>query len=177
MAHNFKAFAAFVLDKEGGFVNDKLDKGKATNMGVTIATFKSQGYDNDHDGDIDVADLRLMTKVQATEILKKAYWNKVNADLIKDQSTANMIVDWYWCSGGWGAKIPQRILGLKEDGVLGPKSIAAINAAGPIFADNLYKARFKFLHDIVIDNPSQKRFINGWINRLNDLAKFNISIR
>ena len=35
--------APFILSYEGGFVNDPLDRGGATNMGVTIATWKSVG--------------------------------------------------------------------------------------------------------------------------------------
>ena len=48
-----------ILQWEGGFVNDPTDHGGATNMGVTIATWKQVGYDKDGDGDIDVDDIRL----------------------------------------------------------------------------------------------------------------------
>ena len=34
---------------------------------------------------------------------------------------ANTLVDWLWCSGAWGIKIPQKILGLKVDGIVGEK--------------------------------------------------------
>lgn len=46
----------FILKWEGEFVNDPLDKGGATNKGVTIATWRNVGYDKDGDGDIDVDD-------------------------------------------------------------------------------------------------------------------------
>ena len=39
----------FIKSFEGGFVNHPADPGGATNMGVTIATWKKQGYDKDGD--------------------------------------------------------------------------------------------------------------------------------
>ena len=53
---NVNKLAPFILKWEGGFVDHKNDKGGATNMGVTIATWRQVGYDKDGDGDIDVND-------------------------------------------------------------------------------------------------------------------------
>ena len=46
---NVNQLAPFILKWEGGFVNDPADLGGATNMGVTIGTWKSCGYDKDGD--------------------------------------------------------------------------------------------------------------------------------
>ena len=46
----------FILSWEGGFANVPGDRGGATKYGVTISTWKAQGYDKDGDGDIDVED-------------------------------------------------------------------------------------------------------------------------
>ena len=46
MANVYK-LAPWILKWEGGFVNDPADLGGATNMGVTIGTWKSCGYDKD----------------------------------------------------------------------------------------------------------------------------------
>ena len=169
-----KILAPFILKHEGGFVNDPLDRGGATNKGVTIAVWKAQGYDKDGDGDIDVADLTLITEADAIMIMKKNYWDRWKADQIKNQAIANTLVDWVWGSGAWGIKIPQRILGVKDDGVVGIKTLEAINKQNPNkFLEKLYLARFNFLDGIVASNPSQKRFIKGWKNRMNDLIKYN----
>lgn len=46
---------------EGGWSDHKNDKGGKTNMGITLSTWKSCGYDKDGDGDIDADDLRIIT--------------------------------------------------------------------------------------------------------------------
>lgn len=166
--------APFILKWEGGFVNDPLDRGGATNKGVTIAVWKSQGYDKDGDGDIDVTDLKLITEADAISIMKKNYWDRWKGDQIKDQAIANTLVDWVWGSGVHGIKKPQELLGVTADGVVGPKTIEAVNNAPADFLQRLYERRYKFLNDIVKNNPSQKRFIKGWTNRMDDLKKHNL---
>lgn len=163
-----KKLSPIVAKWESGFVNDPKDKGGATNMGITIGTWRQIGYDKDGDGDIDVQDIRLLDEHDFSAVLK-IYWNRWIANKILNQSVANILVDWVFTSGTWGIRIPQRILGLKEDGVVGPKTLQALNAECPkeLF-DKIFKAREKFFKDIVKNNPSQKRFINGWLNRLND---------
>ena len=169
-----KNLAPWILKWEGGFVNDPLDKGGATNKGVTIAVWKNQGYDKNGDKKTDVADLKLITVEDATNIMKKNYWDRWKADQIKNQAIANTLVDWVWGSGVWGIKIPQRILGVKDDGVVGIKTLEALNKQNPKeFLEKLYLARFNFIDGIVASNPSQKRFIKGWKNRMNDLILYN----
>ena len=163
--------APYILKWEGGFVDHKADKGGATNMGVTIGTWRQNGYDKDGDGDIDVIDLKLLTKQDViNRILKPHYWDRWKADQIVSQPIANILVDWVWGSGKWGIIIPQRLLGLPADGVVGPLTIAAVNKQSPadLFA-HIKAARITFLNDIVKNNPSQRVFLKGWLNRLNDL--------
>ncbi|WP_060873903.1 glycoside hydrolase family 108 protein [Myroides odoratus] len=153
---------------EGGFVNDPIDKGGATNMGITLETWRHYGYDKNNDGKIDAEDIKLLNQSDFKYVLRR-YWDKWRANEIKNQSVANILVDWYWGSGKWGIIIPQRILGVTQDGIVGPKTINALNAVNQAeFFKKVFDARVKFLNDIVKNNPTQKRFINGWMNRLND---------
>lgn len=163
--------APFILKWEGGFVNDPDDAGGATNMGVTISTWQKVGYDKDDDGYIDVEDLRLLSKDDVVNhVLKPHYWDRWKADEIKSQSIANTLVDWVWGSGKWGIIIPQRILGVKPDGVVGKVTLSALNARDPkeLFAA-IKAARVNYLDDIVRKRPANKKFLRGWMNRLNDI--------
>lgn len=164
--------APFILKWEGGFVNDPDDLGGATNMGVTIGAWKSCGYDKDGDGDIDVDDLHLLTHEDVVNrVLKPHYWDRWKADEIKSQSVANILVDWVWASGAHGIKIPQRLLGVTMDGIVGPKTIAAVNAKNPRELFDMIKiARFDFIEDICRQRPTNNKFKRGWMNRVNDIA-------
>lgn len=184
---NINPLAQFILSFEGGFVNDPADKGGATNRGVTIATWRAQGYDKDGDGDIDVQDLKLITADDATNIMRKNYWNRWRADEIKSQGIANILVDWLWSSGKYGIIIPQQVIGVTADGIVGPKTISAINSQNPsILFDKLKKRRRQYIDSIVANSVASykkkigrtptysetmkhtnKRFEAGWIRRLN----------
>lgn len=166
---DIRILAPFILSWEGGFVNDPADRGGATNMGVTIATWRQVGYDKDGDGDIDVEDLRTLTPADVVErVLRPHYWNRWQADDIRDQSVANICVDWVWASGRHGITGVQRILGVTVDGIVGPKTLAALNAADPhLLFLQILTARRQFIAGIVKNNPSQQRFYNGWMRRLN----------
>lgn len=169
---NIDKLAPFILRWEGGFVNDPVDKGGATNMGVTIGTWRSVGYDKDGDGDIDVDDLHLLDKEDVIErVLRPHYWNRWRADEILNQSVANILVDWVWASGTHGIKRPQRILGVTPDGIVGPKTIAAVNSMDPMELHfRIKNDRIKFIDEICRRDPSQERFRKGWLNRINALV-------
>ncbi|MCK9422210.1 MAG: peptidoglycan domain protein [Bacteroidales bacterium] len=154
---------------EGRFVDNPADKGGATNRGVTIATWQSMGFDKDGDGDIDREDIRLLSQDDCLEVLRHFYWDRWRADEIKNQAIANMLVDWLWLSGMWGIIIPQRLLQVADDGIAGPVTITTLNRVNPgEFLIRVYKARLAFIRNIIRNDPSQKVFEKGWINRLND---------
>ena len=166
---DIKILAPFILSWEGGFSNHPNDRGGATNKGVTIATWKAQGYDKDGDGDIDVADLKLITDEDAVNVVMKPhYWNRWKADQIRSQSVANICVDWVWGSGKHGITEVQTLLGVKADGIVGAQTLAALNSREPrqLFAA-IKKARVAFIQRLVKRRPSQKVFEMGWMRRLN----------
>lgn len=165
--------APYIKKWEGGFANDPADRGGATNKGVTIATFeaycKAKSLPRPN-----VERLKRMTDGEWLDILKTMFWDRWQADKIKSQKLANILVDWVWGSGVYGIKIPQRILGVKQDGIVGNKTLEALNAQDPdkLF-QVIYEARKKYLNDITISRPINKRFLKGWLNRLEDIRRLS----
>ena len=81
------------------------------------------------------------------------------------------MVDWIWCSGSYGIKIPQRVLGVSADGIVGSKTITAINARdGRELFDTIKQERKDFIDRICLTRPQNRKFKNGWLNRINSLA-------
>lgn len=166
---NFKKYFPTLIKHEGGYVNDPNDKGGATNLGITLAVWVANGYDKDRDGDIDKDDVRLINQEDAYFIAKKLYWDPVKGDLINNQVIAEFIFDWAYNSGTKNViRKVQQLIGVKDDGIIGPRTIAAINSANQkeLF-DRLKARRESFYRAIVRKNPSQQKFLKGWLNRNN----------
>jgi len=166
---NVLLLAPRILKWEGGFCDDPDDRGGATNKGVTLSTWRQVGYDKDGDGDIDANDVRLLSKEDATRVLKQYYWDRWKADLISNQSVAEILVDWVWCSGKWGIVIPQQILQVQPDGIVGNQTVNAVNSHDQRdLHSKIVEARKKFIENLISRNPSQEKFRKGWMNRIND---------
>ena len=182
-----------ILKWEGGFVNDPADSGGATNKGVTLATYKKWCKIHNLQPPT-VNDLKAISDETVMAILKEFYWDKMRADEIKNQSIANLCVNTLWGSGTGYIRTIQAVLKVKQDGIVGPITLAKLNNWRPqedIF-NRLWNRRKKFFIDIV-DNSvaayekkigrkaterelmkyTKKRFLKGWLNRLNDF-KFEV---
>lgn len=160
-----KILIPFLMSWEGGYACIPGDRGSHTNKGITIATYRSVfGQERT------VEDLKKITDVEWEYIYRSLFWDKWKADDIRSQSIANLLVDWVWNSGArYGIRIPQSVLGVSIDGVVGPKTIAAINGhpdERELFR-RLWVAREEFFKRIAVG--PQKKFLNGWLNRLNGI--------
>lgn len=161
-------FAPKLLALEGGFVSDPDDPGGATNMGVTLGTWRDVGYDIDGDGDIDAGDLRLITPEQVVaSVLKPHYWDRWKADDINNQSIAELLVDWLYNSGSVAITTTQRLLGVKADGIVGPVTLKAVNSAGQreLFESVMHERR-RYYEGLASRKPNMRKFLRGWLNRL-----------
>ena len=159
----------FEKAKLKGFANDPDDLGGATMCGVTLATFteycRRKGYPRPT-----IVRLKAITYKEWLEILKTMFWDKWKADQINNESIALILVDWVWGSGKYGITIPQKAIDVTADGVVGPKTIAAVNAKDPkqLF-DLIRKERLAYIERICRSRPTNLKYKRGWLNRLNDI--------
>ena len=153
-----------------GISKDPADRGGATLVGVTIATYRE--YCRRKGRTVSsTSDLSKLSYPVWLDILKTMFWDRWQADHISDQRVAEMLVDWVWTSGSYGITIPQKILGVKPDGIVGPKTLAAVNSRDPteLFLA-LRKERIAYIDRICASRPTNLRFRSGWLRRLNALS-------
>src|ERR1700757_567135 len=125
MADAFADCLAFTLREEGGYVDDPADPGGATNMGITLATYR-EWSDDPAFGPTQVED---MTERTARAIYQSLYWNPLRADALPigvNLSVFDMGVN----AGIWSsARLLQQALGFtgdEVDGSIGPETLAAV---------------------------------------------------
>lgn len=148
-----------------GITEDKWDAGGATCVGITLSTFKLY-----NDGKGNKKALSEMTYSEWLDILNRGFWQRWQADRIGSQSVANMLVDWLWHSGIYGIKIPQRVLGVDADGIVGEKTLSAITEHQPKELFNLLKQeRLAYIGRLCSSRNGNLRYKAGWENRINDL--------
>jgi lysozyme family protein len=171
---SFDTFFPTLLKHEGGFVNDPVDPGGATNKGVTMGTFQScaQKYLGIEPT---LANLKALTDAQAGKIYKPLYWDKVRCDDIALQELADIVFDFQVNAGANAAKLLQRVLNelgakppLAVDGEVGPGTMAALNGMDPKAVYRRYKqGRIDYYQDLVAKRPPLGKFLNGWLKRVN----------
>lgn len=153
-----------------GYANDPDDLGGATMVGVTLATYtdycRKKGYPCPT-----IERLRGMTYAQWLDILKTMFWDRWRADEIANQSIAEILVDWVWASGKYGITIPQQVLGVTVDGVVGPKTLAAVNLQNPAqFFARIVAERKAYIDRICASRPVNNKYKRGWLRRLNAIT-------
>lgn len=172
---NFKQALSKILSHEGGYANVSGDAGGETYQGISRKNWGSwRGW-----AIIDKAKPLKHNQVLKDKQLQglvevfyyEHFWKHIQGDKMNNQAVASFIFDWYVNSGFHAIKAAQRAVKVADDGVIGPQTIAAINAADPVvLLASLKAARVKFYKDIVTRRPDQGKFLTGWTNRVNSFA-------
>jgi lysozyme family protein len=170
---SFDKFFPKLLKHEGGFVDDPLDPGGATNKGVTIGTFR--GCAREYLGIEPTLDnLKALSDAQAAKIYKPLYWDKVRGDEIALQELADIVFDFQVNAGARAAELLQRVLNelgaqppLEVDGDIGPRTMAALASADPRAVYRRYKqGHIRYYRDLVARRPPLGKFLKGWLKRV-----------
>ena len=184
--HDIEEMTAEIVRREGGFVNDPDDPGGATKYGVTIHTLRALR------GRATVDDVKALTEAEAVEIFKGQYFERPKINQLPAPLQAS-VYDMQVNAGANAIKILQRLavdfdVKLAVDGVLGPKSIAAIDRvyskAGARFVDAYGIARRNYYFRIGDRRPASRKYCvtrrggkGGWITRAEEFirAQYHLS--
>lgn len=116
-----KAFAE-VIRFEGGYVNHPKDPGGPTNLGITQATL-SRWLGRK----ASIADVKALTKDKVKPIYKRNFWDLMRGDELPG-GVDFAVYDFAVNSGpSRAARYLQSVVGVKQDGHIGPETIAAAN--------------------------------------------------
>ena len=175
-----RQIAAEIVRREGGYVNDPDDPGGATNFGVTIHTMRRLGMDLTGDGTVSTADEKVLSREQAIEIFEKYYFERPLIAMLPKALHAT-VFDMYVNAGANAVKILQRLLNdmgyaVSVDGIIGPKTIAAAQAAYAAapnhLADAYGIARRNYYFRIADRRSASRKYARsraggkgGWIKR------------
>ncbi|RWD69589.1 glycosyl hydrolase 108 family protein [Mesorhizobium sp.] len=158
MDRNFARALSLVLKSEGGWSDNPADPGGATMKGVTLANFRRYVK-----ADATKAELRRISDDQVAMVYRRFYWDAVAGALLPD-GIDYAVFDFAVNSGpGRAAKYLQAVLGVVQDGRIGPATLAAAGAkpAGVVI-DALCDARLAFLEKL----PTWPSFGRGWSARV-----------
>ncbi|MDE6022125.1 MAG: peptidoglycan domain protein [Muribaculaceae bacterium] len=159
--------ALFEKARARGVAYDPDDRGGLTMAGVTLATYKEYCRKKGL-GATDAGKLRNLGYEEWRDILKTMFWDRWQADKIECQALAHMLVDWVWTSGSYGITIPQRALGVKADGIVGVRTLNAVNSGDA--ASNFTKMkqeRIAYIERICRNRLPNRKFRSGWLRRVN----------
>lgn len=171
---DFEKCLKVVLGSEGGYSDHPADKGGKTNMGITEGTLIN-AYSK---GIVPHKDIKKLTQAEAANIYKVNYWVPCKAAempyplcLLHFDAAVN-------CGLGGAGKQLQRTVNrikgpiLKVDGAVGPATLREVRLLETKFlCVELLKTRKEYYENIVKNNPGQKVFLNGWLNRVEKLRK------
>lgn len=170
-ASTFDRAMAFVFRYEGGFVDHPNDPGGATNHGISLRFARSLGrlLDLDRDGDVDAADIMLVTPAEAAKVYRERFWNTVRADELPAPIAMVAFDTAINCGPARAARWLQAGLGVAQDGAIGPRTLAAARRAqwGVVVGEMMAQ---RFIHHASL--PTWKDFGVGWSRRCAALLVF-----
>ena len=146
---HFEKTLKFVLQREGGYVNNPNDLGGETNKGITYRTYnayrKSKG--------LPPKSVKYISDEEVKDIYYNNYYKASGADKISDPKLSAYVFDTAVNMGVSRAKT----------------FLSQSNGSADKF-EQLRRAKYD---EFVAAKPSQKRYLQGWNNRVTELKNFS----
>jgi lysozyme family protein len=152
---------AFILEREGGLVDDPADPGGRTNFGITQKYLTAARVAHPDMNLPETVDK--LVNVEAAELYRRDEWFTIHGDALPP-ALALLVMD---CAVNSGPKEAIELLqaaldGVSVDGVMGPHTISAA-AAAPDIVDE-YSARHAAFYAALA--VREGKFELGWMRRL-----------
>ena len=145
---NFEKMLKFVLQREGGYVNDPNDLGGETNKGITHNTYNSYRRSKG----LPTRSVKYITDDEVRDIYYNNYFKASGADKIENLQLASYVFDT-----------------AVNMGVARAKSFLAQSNGNPTTFEQLRRAKYNEFAKL---NPSQQRYLQGWNNRVTAVKNF-----
>lgn len=159
-----------VLAHEGGYVNDKADRGGATNKGITQRVYDA--WRRSHA--LPVRSVAEISNAEVATIYMTQYWNPAWCEKMPGRLGAIHFDAAVNHGVRRAIKFLQLAVGASDDGVLGRETMKSLETALAMTDEDAVigaylDQRADFYDAIVENDPTQTRFIAGWKNRIRSL--------
>lgn len=154
MAADFDTLVEELIAIEGGsqIVDDPNDRGGLTKYGISQKAYP----------DVDIANL---TKEEAISIYKRDYWDKMQLEQVPEEYRKHLFFSGVVSGTNSVVRDLQRAVGATVDGRMGPNTRAALeNFSGNLEREMVVAQANRYVA-IAERDPSQRQFLNGWMNR------------
>lgn len=163
-------------DVEGGESNHRNDRGGATNHGITIGFLEllPDGDDDsfldgdiNRDGVVNIDDIRALDDDSSADLYYRYIWTPSRCGALPPAMALCLFDGLVNHKPGPAKRLLQQGLGVKADGIIGPRTRQAAEFADTrLFLFDYLSYRAVFYKDIVTADSSQAVFLRGWFARL-----------
>ena len=144
----FEKMLQFVLEREGGYVNDPDDIGKATNRGITTGTYNSYRRSKN----LPIQDVRNITNDEVRDIYYNNYYKASGADQLENPRLGMYVFD---SAVNMGVGTAKEILKQSGENL-----------------DNFEKIRRDKYQTYANAKKNQMKYLDGWMNRVGHAKDF-----
>lgn len=161
----FRKAILHLFNVEGGYVDDALDAGGKTKFGISQRQYP-------------LLNIAALTQETAVEIYHRDYWLAYQCDQLPESFACFLFDAVVNHRPRTAVRFLQNALRVEADGHIGPKTLGAARTATLDCEAESYALawcqtyRADFYHDLVMEKPSQERFLMGWLRRLFSLQQF-----
>lgn len=159
----------FTLRWEGGYVNNPADYGGATNKGVTQGVYDTYRRRKG----LPLRSVMYILDTEVEEIYRNQYWQQSYCDrMVRTLAIVHFDTAVNFGVGG-SILFLQETLGVTADGSFGPVTQSALQRANTkTTAQRYVQSRINYRYQRVAQDSSQRVFLQGWLNRDNDLKNY-----